>query len=136
MNRTVGDRILSLSATIKMPPGRWTVMRPHCMTCGNRFYERDGHRWPTFTREELRARHAQQLACSGGDMTLMLPLTMFWRDGLIEEPMVKVPPHCFLHEVRAEWDAAWRSVEAFGVQDLTRFTSIEPLDDYSYSGGR
>lgn len=132
MRRTASDRILALSATIKMPPFRWYEMRFHCHTCAARTGDGDGHRWPSLSRVELREQGAQQLRCAGGGVILAVPLTLLWWPSP-DDSDIKTPPHCFLHEIRAEWNHALRSAEAFGVQDLTRFRALEPLDHVSYS---
>lgn len=133
--RTPSDLFLALSATIIMPPFMWSIMRPHCQSCGNFYHDRDGHRWRSFSREQLHAAGARELCGSGGDVMLIIPLTVLWLPSLdVPDPESRVPPFCLLHEVRAEWDARVRTPKPFGVQDPSAFES-QPLTETSYSRG-
>lgn len=125
--RTASDRILALSATVKMPPYQWHAMRPHCRTCSNS-HDRH-HRWDEMDREKLRERGAEEIVSYGGATTLLVPLALLWRAG------DDTSPGCFLHEVWPEWDGALRGPFAFWVQDMTRFKSRKPLTMCSYSKG-
>lgn len=121
--KTASDRILALSATIEMPPYQWYDMRPHCHTCANRWNDRDGHRWQRWDRDELRERGAEELACEGGTVMLLFPLSLIW----------VAEPHCFLHEVWPEWNNGLRGPHAFGVQDMSEFTKRKPLTRTSFT---
>ncbi len=129
--RTRSDRLASLSLTCLMPPYTWTTLRSECRTCATHaMADRGGERWPSLYRDELVGK-ASMLRCEGGAVVLAMPFDVLaWRE----------LGGCLMHEVRPIWNG-YLIGEAYIVQDLSRFRSLEPLDALahtspSYGGGR
>ncbi len=115
--------------TLHMPPFRWTCVQLVCRSCEQRSDNlRDGERWPTLTRDELRTLEATELHCGGGTVILCVRLLALC------ERFTELHYHLF-HAIHPMWDAYWIArdmPEVLGVQRLPK-GNMKPLDDFSFT---